>query len=133
MRIEDVPERYRSLYRRAMTGRSRKAAIRAHCLMCCGWQSVEVEKCTARMCPLYPYRLSSTPTEATVTKSRQVPIMRPSSAQQAISDAEGGPGQPETSMEPETPSEATLACEQDAAGGGAVLCVCNAGRQEPAG
>jgi len=64
MRIEDVPTRYRRLYRRARAGKSRKAAIRSHCLMCCGWQYVEVQKCTARTCPLYPYRLSAVPTDA---------------------------------------------------------------------
>ena len=45
--------------RRAMTGKSRKAAVRAHCLMCCGWQYVEVENCTAPTCPLHPYRLGA--------------------------------------------------------------------------
>ena len=53
----DVPSRYRGLYDRAMRGRSRQAAIRAHCLMCVGWQSREVALCTAPGCPLYPYRL----------------------------------------------------------------------------
>ena len=63
MRIQDVPERYRGLYRRAMTGKSRRAAVRANCLMCCGWQFVEVERCTAPTCPLYPYRLGAAVTE----------------------------------------------------------------------
>lgn len=63
MRIGDIPSSYRGLYRRAMTGRSRRAAIRAHCLMCCGWQYVEVENCTATTCPLYPYRLGVATTE----------------------------------------------------------------------
>lgn len=55
MTTTDVPPKYRPLYRRAMTGKSRKAAIRAHCLMCVGWFESEARSCTARNCPLYPY------------------------------------------------------------------------------
>ncbi len=53
-----IPEQFRDVYRRAMTGGSRKAAIRAHCLMCVGWVSAEVDRCTAPDCPLFKYRLS---------------------------------------------------------------------------
>ncbi len=56
MKRNDVPDRYRRLYDRAMGGRSRQAAIRANCLMCVGWSTEEVRRCTARNCPLYPYR-----------------------------------------------------------------------------
>ncbi|GMU22162.1 MAG: hypothetical protein AMXMBFR13_22500 [Phycisphaerae bacterium] len=59
MDITDVPERYHKLYQRAMSGRSQKAAIRAHCLMCCGWSRREVEACTAPGCPLYALRCPS--------------------------------------------------------------------------
>ena len=59
MHEKDIPQRYRNLYRTAMSGHSFKAAIRAHCLMCVGWQAEEVRLCTAPTCPLYPYRLSS--------------------------------------------------------------------------
>ena len=52
----DVPSKYRGLYDRAMRGRSRQAAIRAHCLMCVGWEWAEVKRCTAPGCPLFPYR-----------------------------------------------------------------------------
>ena len=57
MKLDDIPEKYRSLYERAMSGKSRKAAVRAHCLMCTGWQPSEVAKCTASTCPLFPYRM----------------------------------------------------------------------------
>ena len=50
----DVPMRYRATYKRALSGKSPKAAIKAHCLMCCGWQLKEVKLCTAPHCPLYP-------------------------------------------------------------------------------
>ncbi len=53
----ELPAKYRQLYQRALDGRSRRAAIRAHCLMCCGWQAVEVELCTAPECPLFPFRM----------------------------------------------------------------------------
>ena len=59
MDVSQIPVKFRGLYRRAMTGKSRKAAIRAHCLMCVGWQASEVAKCTAPSCPLYAYRMSS--------------------------------------------------------------------------
>jgi hypothetical protein len=52
----DVPDRYRYMYDRAMSGRSRRTAIRLHCLMCMGWKQSDVPKCTATGCPLYPYR-----------------------------------------------------------------------------
>jgi len=53
-----IPQLYRATYQRAMSGRSRKAAIRAHCLMCVDWQYKAVVQCTAPDCPLYPYRLA---------------------------------------------------------------------------
>ena len=58
MRPLDVPVKYRALYAKAMSGKSRRAAVRAHCLMCVGWVPEEVTKCTAPNCPLYPYRLT---------------------------------------------------------------------------
>lgn len=36
-----------------------KAAIRTHCLMCCGGQVKEIRDCTARNCALFPYRLGT--------------------------------------------------------------------------
>jgi hypothetical protein len=50
------PARSRSIYRRAMRGQSRKAAMDAFCIMCMGYQPYEVARCTAPECPLYPYR-----------------------------------------------------------------------------
>ncbi len=60
LREYEIPKKYQTLYKRAMTGKSRKDSVRAHCLMCCGWQEVEVEKCTAMLCPLYPHRMGRT-------------------------------------------------------------------------
>lgn len=51
-----IPKQFRKLYEQAMGGKSRDAAIQAHCLSCMGWQASEVPLCTATACPLYPYR-----------------------------------------------------------------------------
>ena len=55
-RLAQVPARQRPIFLRAWTGKSRKAAIRAFCLECVGYESAEVNRCTAPACPLYPYR-----------------------------------------------------------------------------
>ena len=55
-RLEDTPETMRRTYLRAVSGRSKPAAIRAFCAECCGWVREEVRLCTAPACPLYPYR-----------------------------------------------------------------------------
>ena len=53
----EIPSQYQALYKRAITGKSRKDSVRAHCLMCCGWQENEVARCTATRCPLYLHRM----------------------------------------------------------------------------
>ena len=57
--VNEYPPSTRESYRRAMEGRSRKAAIRAFCVMCMGYQPHHVRGCTAPWCPLYPYRLGA--------------------------------------------------------------------------
>lgn len=54
----NLPTAYRNLYRQAMTGRSRQAAIRVFCLECVSYVREEVRQCTDQGCPLYPYRLA---------------------------------------------------------------------------
>jgi len=54
-REPDIPAKYRKLYEQGRAGKA-KAAIRCHCLMCVGWESAEVEKCTATGCPLFTLR-----------------------------------------------------------------------------
>ena len=56
--VRQVPRKYRAIYERATSGKSRKAAVRAFCLECVGWQAREVDLCTSPGCPLYPYRLT---------------------------------------------------------------------------
>ena len=50
----EIPKKYRGLYNKRKT--SRKAAMRFHCLECCGYQAREVTKCTDPECPLYTWR-----------------------------------------------------------------------------
>jgi len=57
--MRDIPQKYQQLYDRAMSGKSRKAAVRCACLDCCGWVSEEVNLCTDTGCPLWPYRPAS--------------------------------------------------------------------------
>ena len=51
-----IPERYRALYDLAMTGTSRKAAMKAFCLGCVGWEIKEVHRCTSYGCTLHAFR-----------------------------------------------------------------------------
>ena len=46
------------------------AAIRAHCLDCCGGSSDEVRKCTAARCPSWPFRMGMNPWR-TVSEGRR--------------------------------------------------------------
>jgi hypothetical protein len=36
-------------------------AIRSHCLWCCNSSANEVSLCTAKVCPLHPYRFGHRP------------------------------------------------------------------------
>ena len=42
-RYEQIPKLYRGIYKKAVTGKRRKAAIHAFCLECVCWQIKEVE------------------------------------------------------------------------------------------
>jgi hypothetical protein len=55
--IRSIPKKYLKLYNRAMTGRSRKAAIRSFCIECMGYNEKEIPICTDKGCPLFKYRL----------------------------------------------------------------------------
>ena len=56
MTTRDTPPKYRAMYKRAMTGKSRKAAMQVFCAECVGYVSAEIKLCTDKGCPLYPYR-----------------------------------------------------------------------------
>jgi hypothetical protein len=53
---EGIPRMYQGIYNRAMSGKSRKAAMHAFCLECVCWERNEVALCTDKDCPLFPYR-----------------------------------------------------------------------------
>ena len=55
-RRADMPKIHRANYDEAVSGKSRKAAIKAFRLECVCWQKEEVRLCTSLACPLYPYR-----------------------------------------------------------------------------
>jgi len=55
-RRAEMPRLYRACYNKAVSGKSRKAAMRAFCAECCGYQIKEIYLCTDLGCPLYPYR-----------------------------------------------------------------------------
>jgi hypothetical protein len=55
-RRSQIPKIHRANYDEAVSGKSRKAAIKAFCLECVCWQKEEVRLCTALACPLYSYR-----------------------------------------------------------------------------
>lgn len=56
LKLQEMPKSCQTNYKKAMTGRSIKAAIKAACLECVGWQRKEIKSCTSLACPLYPYR-----------------------------------------------------------------------------
>jgi hypothetical protein len=52
-----VPELHKIGTTRALLGQMGKAlALKQKCLQCCGYQRLEVEKCTVITCTLYPVR-----------------------------------------------------------------------------
>lgn len=55
-RTAQMPVSCRGTYRRAVEGRSLRAAVKAFCLECVGWKREEVAACTALACPLWPVR-----------------------------------------------------------------------------
>ena len=56
LKVKEIPPKHRKVLKHAFSGRSRKAAIRAFCLECCGYSAKEVALCTDVTCPLYDYR-----------------------------------------------------------------------------
>ena len=56
VRLKEMPATNRRTYAKACLGHSRPAAIKAFCEECVCWVREEVRLCTAKACPLYPYR-----------------------------------------------------------------------------
>lgn len=55
--VEGYNTTTQNIWKRAKTSNSRKTAIRAMCLMCCGGSAKEVQHCSAEYCPLYAFRI----------------------------------------------------------------------------
>lgn len=54
--LEECPSAYRPTMKRAFSGSSKTAAIKAMCLTCTGWLRAEIRNCSAQGCPIHPYR-----------------------------------------------------------------------------
>lgn len=74
--IKKIPATMQAAYRKAMAGKSLRAAVNAKCQDCCCWQRAEIVDCRVYCCPLYevrPYRTSVSPhrgpPEATTEKN----------------------------------------------------------------
>ncbi|MCP4493293.1 MAG: hypothetical protein GY820_39215 [Gammaproteobacteria bacterium] len=50
---------------------TRGKAIRQKCLDCTCWQTIEIRKCTAKNCALYPFRMGSVTLAQEIEKSRR--------------------------------------------------------------
>lgn len=55
-RLDAAPDSVQGILRRAYEGGSRAAGVKAFCLHCVGYNRADVRDCTARGCPLHPYR-----------------------------------------------------------------------------
>ena len=55
--LADVPPMYQGTVRKAFEAEaSPRAAIKAFCLACVGYQRAVITDCTSLACPLWPYR-----------------------------------------------------------------------------
>jgi hypothetical protein len=55
-RIEEIPKKYRKIYKKAVESNSKAAAVKALCLECVCWQKNEIINCPCLACPLYGVR-----------------------------------------------------------------------------
>lgn len=51
-------------------------AIRSFCLECLAWSSDEVEKCTAPLCPLFPFRSGKEPSTSLRKKRSPAQVLQ---------------------------------------------------------
>lgn len=54
--INRTPSSARNTLRKAYSGKSRAAGVKAFCLRCVGYVRADVRGCTALACPLHDYR-----------------------------------------------------------------------------
>ena len=55
-KLRQMPSLYRRFYLKALTGKSRRGAMKVHCLECAGWNPGEVARCESVSCALWAYR-----------------------------------------------------------------------------
>jgi hypothetical protein len=55
-RLAAMPESHHGTYRRAVSGKSLRAAVDAFCAECCGYDREAVRTCPAIACPLWSVR-----------------------------------------------------------------------------
>jgi hypothetical protein len=55
-KLVNVPKACQKLFIRAMTGKSKAASIKFHCLECCGYYRNTVRDCTCVTCGMFMYR-----------------------------------------------------------------------------
>ena len=70
-------------------------AVRSHCLWCCNGSSNEVSLCTARACPLWPYRFGHRPDAAELVElatdpTPVYPSERPATRADLVADGATG-------------------------------------------
>jgi hypothetical protein len=67
MRPEEIPDKYRGRYKKAISGKlSPRETIRLNCCHCMGWSYSEAKRCTCTSCPLWRYSIA-----ANVRESKQ--------------------------------------------------------------
>ncbi len=54
--LKEMPPIYRTTYKKAVAGKSLRAAVNSFCAECTMWQREEVRLCTSLECAIWPYR-----------------------------------------------------------------------------
>lgn len=63
LQIQRATPSYVGITKKAFSGSSKAAGIKAKCLDCSCWQRLEIANCLVLACPLYPYRPYQTDNE----------------------------------------------------------------------
>lgn len=77
--LSKIPAKVQGIFKRAYSGKSRQAAMKAKCYDCCCFVREEIEKCNVSSCPLHPYRPfgANTARKTAVKKSKDAEGVRP--------------------------------------------------------
>lgn len=69
--VKHAPSSARNVLRKAYSGKSRAAGVKAFCLRCVGYVRADVRNCTALSCPLHDYRPYQTSDEEEVEEDQE--------------------------------------------------------------